>query len=77
MSRDPYADLPQVDSFELSSRDASDGSRLGAAQVSGVLGAGGQDASPHLCWSGAPGGTRSYTVTVYDPDAPTAGGFWH
>lgn len=35
MSRDPYADLPQVNSFELSSRDASDGRTLGAAGPAG------------------------------------------
>jgi Raf kinase inhibitor-like YbhB/YbcL family protein len=38
---------------------------------------GGLDLSPQLSWSGAPSGTRSYTVTMYDPDAPSGSGFWH
>ena len=77
MSRDPYADLPTVPSFSVTSDDIADGQTLPTPQVSGVMGAGGQDASPQLAWSGAPDGTQSYAVTVYDPDAPTASGFWH
>jgi Raf kinase inhibitor-like YbhB/YbcL family protein len=38
---------------------------------------GGKDVSPQLAWSGAPAGTKSYVVMMYDPDAPTLGGFWH
>jgi hypothetical protein len=61
----------------IRSDDVTDGARLAAPQVSGIFGAGGQDVSPQLSWSGAPEGTRSYAVTVFDPDAPTASGFWH
>ncbi|HET8602109.1 MAG TPA: YbhB/YbcL family Raf kinase inhibitor-like protein [Segeticoccus sp.] len=50
---------------------------MAMAQVSGVLGAGGHDASPQVSWSGFPEGTRSFAVTVHDPDAPTLSGFWH
>ncbi|WP_394940496.1 YbhB/YbcL family Raf kinase inhibitor-like protein [Psychromicrobium sp. YIM B11713] len=77
-SYDPYAALPQLPSFELSSESLHDGARLAAAQASGAMGVpGGADESPELKWSGFPEETKSFAVTVYDPDAPTASGFWH
>jgi Raf kinase inhibitor-like YbhB/YbcL family protein len=77
MSKNPYASLPDLPTFSLASDDVTDGQPLAQAQVSGILGAGGGDVSPHLRWSGAPAATQSYAVTVFDPDAPTVSGFWH
>jgi Raf kinase inhibitor-like YbhB/YbcL family protein len=75
---DPFARLPEAPTFTLTSTSITDGRPLPAAQLSGMFGVpGGQDASPQLSWSGAPEGTKSYAVTVYDPDAPTGSGFWH
>ncbi|GLY16806.1 YbhB/YbcL family Raf kinase inhibitor-like protein [Kineosporia rhizophila] len=74
----PFDRLPQVPAFELSSSAVVEGQPLAPAQMSGAFGIpGGQDISPDLTWSGAPEGTRSYAVTMYDPDAPTMSGFWH
>ena len=77
MTRDPYADLPQVADFTLTSESITHDQPLARPQVSGLMGPGGDDESPQLTWSGFPEGTRSFAVTVYDPDAPTASGFWH
>jgi Raf kinase inhibitor-like YbhB/YbcL family protein len=77
MSTSPYDSLPKLPTFTLASESVSDGGPLANDQVSGIMGAGGSDISPQLSWSGFPAETKSFAVTVYDPDAPTASGFWH
>lgn len=74
---DPYASLPERPWFTLTSTDVADDTPMATAQVSGLLGAGGDDTSPQLSWHGHPAATRSFAVTCVDPDAPTGSGFWH
>jgi len=75
---DPYTSLPDVPTFDVTSNDVEHGKRLADPHASGAFGVpGGEDRSPQLSWSGFPEGTKSFAVTVYDPDAPTASGFWH
>ncbi|HEX4187679.1 MAG TPA: YbhB/YbcL family Raf kinase inhibitor-like protein [Solirubrobacteraceae bacterium] len=77
MKGNPYEGLPAVPSFQLQSSLIADGETLPVAQRSGSFGAGGSDTSPDLAWSAFSEETRSFIVTMYDPDAPTPSGLWH
>ena len=59
----------------LTSTDFSNGGQLALAQVNSRCG--GQNRSPALGWTGAPAGTKSYALTLFDPDAGGGRGFWH
>jgi Raf kinase inhibitor-like YbhB/YbcL family protein len=78
MSDDPLAKLSSVPPFQVISEDLIPGKGVPLAQMSGMLGAGsGLDRSPQLSWTGFPRHTRSFSVTIFDADAPTPSGFWH
>lgn len=61
--------------FTLFSNDLS--GQLTKLQVANSFGCDGSNISPELHWKDAPKGTKSFAVTVYDPDAPTGSGWWH
>lgn len=63
--------------LELKSKELRAGAQLGPSQVYAGFGCSGSNRSPDLSWSYVPVGTRSFAVTVYDPDAPTGSGWWH
>lgn len=67
----------QAQEFRLTSTDIQHGEQMKDAYVLNGSGCSGKDMSPQLSWSGAPESTKSFAVTMYDPDAPTGSGWWH
>lgn len=63
--------------FKLASPDIAEQRTLSDAQVFDGFGCKGGNRSPALSWNAGPAGTKSYAITVYDPDAPTGSGWWH
>jgi len=74
----PYQYLPKVPAFKVTSQTVRKGRPLPTPQQSGIFGVpGGKDISPQLSWSGFPARTKSFVISMYDPQAPTGSGFWH
>lgn len=63
--------------FSLSSADIPADFRLTQQHVFKGFGCSGENISPQLSWRNPPAGTKSYAITVFDPDAPTGSGWWH
>ncbi|MEM6526073.1 MAG: YbhB/YbcL family Raf kinase inhibitor-like protein [Bacteroidota bacterium] len=61
--------------FTLSSKDI--GGQATLTEEFNGFGCVGENTSPQLAWENAPEGTKSFAVTMYDPDAPTGSGWWH
>jgi hypothetical protein len=65
---------PAAAAMTVSSTNFTDGATVAQAQVYGQCGGG--NISPALSWSGASDKTKSYVVTLFDPDAGDRG-WWH
>ncbi|MCU0623910.1 MAG: YbhB/YbcL family Raf kinase inhibitor-like protein [Gemmatimonadaceae bacterium] len=63
--------------FRLTSPTVRDGARIPLEHVFGGFGCTGANVSPALAWTNAPAATKSFAITMYDPDAPTGSGWWH
>jgi Raf kinase inhibitor-like YbhB/YbcL family protein len=67
----------QAAGFTLSSPDIQADALMPQSFEFNGFGCSGENKSPALQWRGAPSDTKSFAVTVFDPDAPTGSGFWH
>src|SRR6266516_4231989 len=63
--------------FEISSSSVSDGKWYKKYFADKIAGCDGGNISPALSWKDPPAGTKSFALTLYDPDAPTGSGWWH
>ena len=64
------------ENFTLSSADVRDDT-FSMMQVYDSFGCTGKNVSPAIAWKNAPSGTKSFALTMFDPDAPTGSGWWH
>ncbi len=67
----------KTEPFTLTSTTIKANGTLTEAQVFDGFGCEGKNISPALAWTGAPKDTKSFAITMYDPDAPTGSGWWH
>jgi Raf kinase inhibitor-like YbhB/YbcL family protein len=63
--------------FRLWSPEFTHGGMLAKDNELHLFGGDGRNFSPELHWDGAPDDTKSFALTIYDPDAPTGSGMWH
>jgi len=68
--------LSNANAFEVTSTIKQD-KQISEDQVFDGFGCSGKNISPQISWKQAPKGTKSFAVTVYDPDAPSGSGWWH
>jgi Raf kinase inhibitor-like YbhB/YbcL family protein len=65
------------EAFSLESATFGSNTTLAQTQVYNRGECHGGNVSPELHWKGAPKGTKSFAVTMFDPDARGGAGWWH
>lgn len=63
--------------FRLTSSDLPPNRPISERHIANAWGCHGNEESPSLQWSGAPPGTRSFAITMYDSAKPPTSGWWH
>ena len=63
--------------MRLTSTSMADAKSMVMEQVLNGFGCTGGNVSPDVKWTNAPAATKSFALTLYDPDAPTGSGWWH
>ena len=63
--------------FVVSSPGLADGGTLDSSHAASANNCGGGNVSPPLQWRNAPAGTKSYAVTLFDPDGAKGLGIVH
>ncbi|MBG0511608.1 YbhB/YbcL family Raf kinase inhibitor-like protein [Agrobacterium sp. MOPV5] len=67
----------QAAKFIVTSTETTVDGKLTQAQFANSFGCTGGNISPQISWKNAPKGTKSFAISMYDPDAPTGSGLWH
>lgn len=70
------ANSAMANEFTVTSRDSQNG-MLSPRNFANIVGCTGENISPEISWRDSPKDTKSFVVTIYDPDAPTGSGWWH
>lgn len=66
--------MSYAQNFTLKSADIEGQAQM--KQVFNNFGCKGEKITPELAWVNPPAGTKSFAITMYDPDAPTGSGWW-
>jgi Raf kinase inhibitor-like YbhB/YbcL family protein len=71
------ADTNTPSTFQLTSPILAEGQTMRLEQAYNKMGSDGANISPELDWHNTPPATKSFALTLFDPDAPTGHGWWH